>query len=326
MKIMLFDVPAEFGGALTILNEYYEKAKKDIENKWIFVLSTPKYDDYNNVKVLNFPWVQKNWLYRLFFVMFTAKKLIKKYNPDKVISLQNTIVNAKGKYQELYLHQSLPFCEKRFSLFQSKTVWLYQNIISKLIFYSLKKADSVIVQTNWMKKSIIQKCRIDESKIKVEMPEIMLKQEVQFKQGDSIVFFYPTANKAVYKNHLLIFKSVHKLVQKGYSDFTVVLTIKPTQQMSEFLEKNKLPIIFTGYLTQEEMNDYYSKSVLIFPSYIETVGLPLLEARNVGCPIIVSDCGYSREILSGYENVTYFNPDSENELAEHMMNYMDKVL
>ena len=96
--------------------------------------------------------------------------------------------------------------------------------------------------------------------------------------------------------------------------------------MSDFAEKNKLPIIFTGYLTKKEMNDYYSKSVLIFPSYIETIGLPLLESRNVGCPIIVSDCGYSREILSEYENVTYFNPNSEHELAEHMMNYMDKIL
>ena len=41
MKIMVFDVPAVSGGALSILNQYYNKACNDTNNEWIFVVSKP---------------------------------------------------------------------------------------------------------------------------------------------------------------------------------------------------------------------------------------------------------------------------------------------
>ena len=53
MRIMVFDVPAEYGGALTILNQYYNTAIKDKENEWIFVVSTPKLKETDNIKILN---------------------------------------------------------------------------------------------------------------------------------------------------------------------------------------------------------------------------------------------------------------------------------
>jgi len=67
-KIMVFDVPAESGGALTILKQYYEKAIKDTKNKWIFVVSTPDLADTKNVKILNYPWVKKSWVHRLYLI------------------------------------------------------------------------------------------------------------------------------------------------------------------------------------------------------------------------------------------------------------------
>ena len=52
---MVFDVPAESVGALTILEEHYKDAvynyKKD--KIWYFI-SLPKLADADNVKVLNF--------------------------------------------------------------------------------------------------------------------------------------------------------------------------------------------------------------------------------------------------------------------------------
>ena len=59
-------------------------------------------------------------------------------------------------------------------------------------------------------------------------------------------------------------------------------------------------------MTRECVYEQYAKSVLIFPSYIETLGLPLLEARLTGCPIIAADTPFAKEILDGYNNVAYF--------------------
>ena len=39
MRIMVFDVPAESGGALSVLHEFYNEFKLDQENEYIFVLN-----------------------------------------------------------------------------------------------------------------------------------------------------------------------------------------------------------------------------------------------------------------------------------------------
>lgn len=67
MKIMVFDVPAETGGALTILKQYHEAAIKDKENEWYFVISTPNLIESSNVRILRFPWVKKSWVHRMYF-------------------------------------------------------------------------------------------------------------------------------------------------------------------------------------------------------------------------------------------------------------------
>jgi glycosyltransferase involved in cell wall biosynthesis len=82
----------------------------------------------------------------------------------------------------------------------------------------------------------------------------------------------------------------------------------------EVQEKN-LPIAFIGKITLDEVYDYYSKSILIFPSYIETFGLPMLEAKMHGSPILASDCAFSHEILDGYDRAKFFNPFKVEELA-----------
>ena len=39
MRILIYDVAASSGGALTVLNSFYEEFCKDTKNEYIFVLS-----------------------------------------------------------------------------------------------------------------------------------------------------------------------------------------------------------------------------------------------------------------------------------------------
>jgi glycosyltransferase involved in cell wall biosynthesis len=63
-----------------------------------------------------------------------------------------------------------------------------------------------------------------------------------------------------------------------------------------------------GQVSRENVFEMYSKSVLLFPSFVESFGLPLLEARLSECIIIASSCPFCREILDGYDKVSYFEP------------------
>lgn len=81
----------------------------------------------------------------------------------------------------------------------------------------------------------------------------------------------------------------------------------------EFKDKR---IHLIGVQPYERICEYYrSCDALLFPSYIETFGLPLLEAAMTGMPIIAADLPYSREVLDGYEGVTFVPYDDSQAWA-----------
>ena len=53
--------------------------------------------------------------------------------------------------------------------------------------------------------------------------------------------------------------------------------------------------------------------ITLFPSYIETFGLPLLEAKELNGIVLASDRPFSHEILDGYDKAIFIewnNPDA----------------
>lgn len=322
---MVFDVPAESGGALTILKEFYLKTKSNKDVNWIFVISNPIFEEMDHIKVLRFPWIKKSWLHRLYFDHFVAHKIVKKYEADEIISLQNVIVPKVRVPQILYVHQPLPFSKKRYKITENLMFWVYQNLIGKKIFNSIRKANRVIVQTNWMKDACIEKVKTNPDKIIVQASEIKLGIKEYFKSTEISMrtFFYPVKGY-VYKNHKIIIDAALLLKNRGINNYKVIFTLKGNENkhiinLYNIVVENKLPIQFIGEIPLEQVQEYYSKSVLIFPSYIESFGLPMLEARLHRSPVLASDCPFSHEILDGYENVKFFN-ETDSEL---LANYMD---
>ena len=326
MKIMVFDVPAESGGALTILKQYYEDAVNDTDkdNNWWFVISTPELVETENVRVLRFPWIKNSWVHRLYFDKFVAHRIVEQYQVDEVLSLQNIIVGGVKCKQTLYLHISLPFVEKRYRITEDAKLWAYQNLISRMIYKSVRKADKVIVQTKWMKDVCVSKLKVMSEKIAVIPPKINIEINRYYepKAKHLHTFFYP-ANGFIYKNHKVIVDAALLLKERGVSDYKIIFTLqgdenKHIEDLYNQVKKNNLPIEFIGAITQEQVFDYYSCSVLIFPSYIETFGLPMLEARLHHTPVLASDMPFSHEILDGYEKVRFFGVEEVVVLAEMM--------
>ena len=320
MRIMVFDVPAESGGALSVLNDFYDEYKSNVNNDYIFVVSKPELEEVKNVKILRYPWIKKSWLHRLYFDSFIAPKLIEKHEADEVLSLQNIIIPHTNIKQVVYIHNSLPFAEHRFSISENSLLWIYQNILSKIIFKSIKNANKVIVQTHWMKKACIERLKINSDKIEVMSPKMNIEVEKYFEPTKESLstFFYP-ASGFEFKNHKAIVEACLELKKEGIDKYKVIFTLNGNENKNMLIlykkvKKYNLPIYFVGNISRHKVFDYYSKSVLIFPSYIETVGLPLIEAKMHKAPILVSDCEFSHEILNEYDEVSYFNPTDEKTL------------
>jgi glycosyltransferase involved in cell wall biosynthesis len=63
--------------------------------------------------------------------------------------------------------------------------------------------------------------------------------------------------------------------------------------------------------------------VLIYPSLFESFGLPLLEARQAGLPIIAAELDYVRDIV---EPVVSFDPESALSIARAVMRYQGEAV
>jgi glycosyltransferase involved in cell wall biosynthesis len=318
------------GGALSILKDVYRdiEINYDNTNKYIFVVGNIHLADTKRITVCKFPWVHKNWIYRVYFDLFVAHRLVKKYKIHSIISYQNMTVPLTKVPQTLYLQQSLPFITKKFTFRESKWMWLYQNVICKFVVKSLKEASKIIVQTQWMKRACIEKYNVPAEKIEIQPPKICIDSTCRYSpiSNGPTTFFYP-ASELIYKNHQTIVNACLKLNLQNVQDYRVIFTLEGKEnghisKLKKVCKDNRLNIEFVGRLNREKVYDMYSKSVLVFPSYIETFGLPLLEAKLVGAPIIAADMPFSHEILNDYNKISYFEAFDSDKLAELMGMYI----
>lgn len=327
MKILIYDVAAEDGGGLQVLKTFYhdvvEKSSNDIQ--WVFAVSQNVMENAKNVRIERYEKPKKSWVHRIIFENYDFPKILKKENPDLVISLQNMPVKRYSGRQFVYLHQSLQFCPKKFSFFisEERGLAIRQRIICNIYKNALPRSEHIFVQTKWIKEATMKWLHWQEDRITV-VPVGVNTTKVSkqpYKGIHSRTFFYP-ARAEMYKNHEVILKACQKLVERGVEDFKVLFTVSRNDGIyaQKLMEASiGLPIEFIGTVQFDNMWDYYSKTIMLFPSYLETCGLPLLEARAAGSWIIASDMPFSHEALDTYWNKDFFKYDDPEELADCMI-------
>lgn len=83
----------------------------------------------------------------------------------------------------------------------------------------------------------------------------------------------------------------HKLVIAGKTNESIFAKIKA-------LPENSAEILFTGFIAEEDKGALYQlATAFVYPSFFEGFGLPLLEAMQVGCPVITSDLSAMPEVV-----------------------------
>jgi len=88
------------------------------------------------------------------------------------------------------------------------------------------------------------------------------------------------------------------------------------------IAQHQLQIVNEGSLPREAvMRLYASIDAMIYPSTFESFGLPLIEARQAGLPILASELDYVRDVIDPEES---FNPDSSASIARAVKRFMLK--
>lgn len=322
MKKLVLAVGAQYGGALSNLLEIYNVAKKESTSNWIFVTSTAFLEEFDHITVIQKPYIKKSWIHRLVFDLFIFPKIIEKYAPDEIFCHATFFRTSRtlGKYY-YYETNALFFTEHRFSPFESLELFLRQRLLRFFEFYSIRAADKVIVESDWLGKRIVKDVCIDKEKIVVEKHVIEINNEpMHFVEGSS-VFFYPSSG-SFYKNHITVIRAA-KILKARNLDFKIIFTLSGDEnryikKMKEDCENSQLPVDWVNRIPHDDVIDIYHRSILVFPSFLESAGLPLFEARLLGRKIICADFSYSRDAVGDYSQASFFQYDDPFQLAELM--------
>ncbi|WP_336219199.1 glycosyltransferase [Citrobacter amalonaticus] len=316
-------------GGLSILKQFLAFASTQIDiTFYIFTPGNVELKIPKNVVRIEIP--SKNWLQRIYWDVFGLRQAIKALNIEysSVVSLQNTSVNVDGK-QLVYIQQSIPFSDidTPFTKIGIK-IWLYKIFYSHFIFLFSSKVDTWLVQTEWMRQAVIKKKNISPHQIQVVKPKFRLDyvERIENSADKNLTNILYPATPFYYKNHRFFIDILKKIAPEHLKEIRVHFTFKPEMDVDliRYISSQGLidNFVFHGVLSQQKLYELYSSvDFILFPSRLETVGLPLIEAAYLGKLILVSDLPYAHEALQDYEGAFFFSHEDENIWAEFIIKY-----
>ena len=322
------------GGGLITLNQFLDSIPCDKYIYYIFCSDRTLENKYNQSNIIYIYPKYKIGLARIYWDVFGLKKwsLDNNIKPDLIISLQNTTIRFDNKTvpQISYIMQAIPFVDKIWNPFnkQERTLWFYKNIYPFFMSMYLGKKHYVVTQSKWIKNEFSKKFNFPLEKIHPIRPIINItksKSKKVFSKNEFAIFCPSSA--FIYKNNIEIVNALIylKSMKEDISRFKVYITFTKDSdaELYKIIIQNNLEnnFEFIGRITYDDMMAYYSGcDLVVFPSYLETFGLPLLEAASFGKQIIAANEGYSREVISDYPGAKLVDINSPEKWGKMILN------
>lgn len=332
--IVISAINIRSGGTLSILDDCLQYLDKELSSAYKIVALVHNktiLTKTNNIEFIEFPNSIKSYFYRLYYEYIYFKKLSKNLKPYLWLSLHDITPNVVADRRAVYCHNPSPFYKINFKEFFLDPKFAFFTCFYKYLYkINITKNDFVIVQQKWLKNEFIKLYRVKNIVVSNPNIEFSIQDEKAIEKSDRTIFFYP-AYPRVFKNFELICEAV-SLIDSSYADkFKVILTIDGTENKYSKYIFNKYSKIdnieFIGLQTREKVFEIYSKSdCLIFPSKLETWGLPISEFKTFNKPILAVDLPYARETVGDYNKVKFFSLNNPKELAGYMQNVIDDCL
>jgi glycosyltransferase involved in cell wall biosynthesis len=190
---------------------------------------------------------------------------------------------------------------------------------------SLKMADVIVADSHNTKKDIIRFYNIPSDKIEVvhlgageqflKAPESYRKRLVQEK------YFFSITTHPARKNILGALKAFATFAKQSNLKYLIAGLMGEQQRRELCAYADKLGIggkvMLFGYADDEQLISLYQNAeFLIYPSFYEGFGLPLVEAMACGCPVLASNASSLPEVMPDSEWLV--NPHDAADMAGKM--------
>ena len=204
----------------------------------------------------------------------------------------------------------------------------------------LKKAKVIATVSEYSKKDIQEKYRVDPAKIHVtyNAPNSLFqpldyeeKEAIKAKYSSGCEYFIYTGSIHPRKNAINLLKAFSRFKKRQQSNMKLIFAGRLAWKTDEFMKllstfRFRNDVILTGYLDKNELTKLVASAyALVYPSFFEGFGVPPLEALQCGVPAIVSNSSAMPEV--GADAYLYIDPENPEDIAEKMMLvYKDEAL
>lgn len=137
--------------------------------------------------------------------------------------------------------------------------------------------------------------------------------------------FVYVASGEPHKNHRRLIEAWCLLAEEGLFP-SLCLTLDEArfaglcQEIEAMHQQYGLKVENAGWLSHQEVLSLYKKAgASIYPSTLESFGLPLIEARQAGLPVLASELDYVRDVLDPEQT---FDPESAASIARAVKRFL----
>jgi len=153
-----------------------------------------------------------------------------------------------------------------------------------------------IVQTPYIFRLLRENLIINSDKVSIYP---IIEEESILSNSKKIANHFVYVSSGVsHKNHIRLIKAFIKVAYKEADiEIKLHLTLNK-EELPKYIYPYNLKVEFHGILSIDAVNELYNScEFAIYPSLVESFGLPLIEAANQECKVIASDLQYVHEII-----------------------------
>ncbi|RKY30440.1 MAG: hypothetical protein DRP68_06095 [Candidatus Omnitrophota bacterium] len=253
----------------------------------------------------------------------------KEYPPADIhVSSSYEFSPHHGKFI-LILHDLIPLVVEEFSSTDAK-----EKLVSFLP-QRLKRADKVVcISKNTLsdllkfypyikEKTEVIYPALDLVYRKIDNQKIIRKKLRRFGIEDDYLLFVSSIERR--KNLISLLKAFLYIIKKFPKVKLVIVgkKVKSYREVDLFMEsyeaKNK--VVYLGYVNEEDLVYLYNGAkILVYPSFYEGFGFPVVEAFACGVPVVASDVASIREVALGCAELA--SPYDVESIANGIMNVL----
>ncbi|WP_425229472.1 glycosyltransferase [Sphingomonas sp.] len=322
MKIVVSAVNFTEGGPLTVLRECLAAGRQlfGSEVELIALVHSADLVAIKGVRTIEFRRAKSSWFRRVYLEYHYFRKLARQIRPDFWFSLHDVTPLLDDVPQAVYCHNPVPFFRPTL-----RDVWLDPTLLAFRFLYGLfyrfniGSNRSVVVQQQWLRSAFERRYRA--ANVIVAHPGVADLHRASDKAAPSgkLILFYPTVPRG-FKNVEVLCEAMALMPPTLTRSVELRITIVGTEnRYARWLYrryKGVAGISFVGRQDRVAMARHYADcGALVFPSRLETWGLPITEAKQAGKPMIVAEAPYAREAVGNHDRVQFTDPTNASAWA-----------